>query len=267
MEIKSLKKTIGIVGGMGPHSGADLFREVLNSEQANSDQDYCSSILMSFPSEITDRTEFIMDPSNANPAETIVEVIRKLELVGADVIGIACNTAHSPLIWDRIQELLAIHQFDVTLVNMVEEVSKEILKENQSNEKVGILSTNGTYLSKVYMNQLEKLQIPSVSIDWKFQNEKIHRMIYDPEFGIKSNPRKIDDRVYQILNEVVAWFEERNVQKLILGCNELSLLKECHEFQGLTTYDSNQILAQALLKKAHTTNNAENVTAQLQTSN
>ncbi len=267
MEIKSLKKTIGIVGGMGPHSGADLFREVLNSEQANSDQDYCSSILMSFPSEITDRTEYIMDPTNVNPAEAIVEVICKLELVGAEVIGIACNTAHSPLIWYKIQELLTMHQFDITLVNMIEEVSQEILKENQSNEKVGVLSTNGTYLSKVYTNQLEKLQIPTVSLDWQFQNEKIHRMIYDPEFGIKSNPRQIDDRVYQILSEVVAWFKERNVQKLILGCNELSLLKECDVLQGITTYDSNQILAQALLRKAHNTNTAENVSAQFQTTN
>ena len=97
-----IQKTIGIVGGMGPHSGTALFNLILDNTPARADQEYPSMLLASFPGAIPDRTLFLTGEEKTNPAYGIAGMIGKLYQAGATVIGIACNTAYSPAIYDVI---------------------------------------------------------------------------------------------------------------------------------------------------------------------
>ena len=101
MDLKE-DRVIGIVGGMGPQAGVALFSNIVRFTSATQDQQHLSTILMSFPRHIPDRTLFLEGVAEINPAVNVVNIIRKLESAGASVVGIACNTCHAPAIFDVI---------------------------------------------------------------------------------------------------------------------------------------------------------------------
>ena len=94
---------IGIVGGMGPLAGLDVFKKITEETPVTSDQEHAPVLLFSVPAQIPDRTEFLLGREKTNPAIAISEIILTLEKAGARVVGIPCNTAHSPRIFDVIR--------------------------------------------------------------------------------------------------------------------------------------------------------------------
>ena len=57
---------IGIVGGIGPYAGLDLLKKVFDNTLANSDQEHLDTILLSMPSKIEDRTEYLIGKVKIN---------------------------------------------------------------------------------------------------------------------------------------------------------------------------------------------------------
>src|SRR5687768_16054741 len=171
------ENVIGIVGGMGPQSGLALFNSILCHTNATMDQQHLSVILMSFPRYIVDRTSFLEGTLGINPAFNIVKIIRKLENAGARVIGIPCNTSHSPEIFDIILKALDKMNSKAKLVNMPFETCK-FIKDNYAHvRRIGLMATNGTYKSKIYEDLLNSWGYDTIIPDFKFQNDVIHRMI------------------------------------------------------------------------------------------
>lgn len=246
----SKAKVIGIVGGMGPHSGMALFGEILNHSIADKDQDYLDTILMSFPKDIVDRSAYLNGESEVNPAFNIVQVILKLEVAGANVVGIACNTAHSPTIYNVITSELEKSDSKVELVNMPEEVGKYINDNHSQVKKIGLMTTNGTYKSGVYKSVLKKKGFEVIMPDSDFQKNVIHKMIYDPIFGIKKSPVEIESRVHELMTQAIQFFTEQKVDAIILGCTELSLALKDNAIEGVIVVHSTEILAKALVEKA-----------------
>lgn len=85
------RRLIGIVGGVGPYAGVDLYRKILEQTKACKDQEHLPIAMLSLPGEICDRTAFILGETDINPAYAIVDILKKLEGVGAEVAAIACN--------------------------------------------------------------------------------------------------------------------------------------------------------------------------------
>src|SRR5687767_3302365 len=112
------ERVIGIVGGMGPEAGLNLCRTILTHTPADTDQDHLSVIHISYSKYIADRTAFIQGRTFVNPAYSIVEVIRKLEMAGATIVCLACNTAHAPEIFNVIMRELEKMNSKVQLINM-----------------------------------------------------------------------------------------------------------------------------------------------------
>ena len=86
------RKVIGIIGGMGPMATADLFKKIIESTAAASDQEHLH-VLIDNNTDIPDRTACIEAGSDA-PLAPMVESARRLQDMGADVLLIPCNTAH-----------------------------------------------------------------------------------------------------------------------------------------------------------------------------
>jgi len=116
---------IGIVGGMGPYAGLDLARKVFDHTIASRDQEHLPLVLVSAPEEIEDRSVFLKGQSNRNPADSILPIISTLERAGASVVGIPCNTAHAPQIFDPLATRIKEAGYRVRLLHMVEEVGQE----------------------------------------------------------------------------------------------------------------------------------------------
>ncbi len=244
------EKVIGIVGGMGPQAGHTLFEKIMLYTNAKIDQQHLSVVMISFPRNIVDRTLFLEGNTSINPAFNIVSIINKLENVGAKVIGIACNTSHSPSIYNVIIEELIKKDSQVKLVNMPFETCMYIKKNHSDVRRVGLMTTNGTYRSEVYKNILLDLKYDVVIPGMKFQNDVIHKMIYDPAFGIKSNPEKITDEVRLLAEKALCFFNGKNVDAIILGCTELSLLFAVKSIKDMIIIDSTECLARALIREA-----------------
>ena len=145
-KLKMIKysRSIGIVGGVGPYAGIELARKILLATKASSDQEHIPILLHSRPNLIMDRTSFLMDRSLENPGLILGEIMRELAMNGAVVIGMPCNTAHSPAILDTALSKIEDIKEKTFFVNMISSVVEYISQYRHIN-KVGILSTIGTY--------------------------------------------------------------------------------------------------------------------------
>ena len=110
-------KTIGIVGGVGTYAGIDLYRKIYQHTDARTDQDHLPVVLVSVPEKVLDRTEFLLGEVEENPGIAIAGIINTLGSAGAEVIGIPCNTAHSPVIFNEIQNRIPEN---IKLLNMID---------------------------------------------------------------------------------------------------------------------------------------------------
>jgi aspartate racemase len=238
---------IGIVGGIGPYAGIHLMKCILDQTEANKDQDHIPIALLSFPEKIVDRTDFLLGKTTVNPAFTIVEIIKQLELIGADIIGIACNTSHSHKIFDVILEELRKNQSKIKLINIITQTIKFIKVNYPTVKRIGVLSTNGTYITNTYHDPLIQSGYEVIIPNATFQDNIIHKCIYDPVFGIKNKSNPISDEALILLDKAINFFQSKRAELIILGCTELSLAIQDDKIDNLIIIDSTRVLANALI--------------------
>lgn len=90
--MSSTKKTIGILGGMGPLATADLFEKITLLTKAETDRDHIR-VYIDSNANIPDRTAAILN-SGPDPVPEMASALRNLEACGADCVIMPCNTAH-----------------------------------------------------------------------------------------------------------------------------------------------------------------------------
>ncbi|NQU08999.1 MAG: aspartate/glutamate racemase family protein [Candidatus Abyssubacteria bacterium] len=242
------RELIGIVGGVGPYAGLDLAEKIFDQTRARTDQEHLSVVLLSLPGEIEDRTEFILGRTQINPAVAMVEVIRKLEQMGATVMGIPCNTAHAPQIFDVMLEKLRQAGSKVELVHMIEEVVKFIREKHPRARNVGVLCTTGTYSAKVYPRVLEREGMNVLLPDESLQ-EEIHAAICDPKYGVKACSNPPTDMAKNKFLDAIAFFRKQGARVIVLGCTEIPIAIKEKEIENTPIIDPTLILARALIKR------------------
>lgn len=87
-----MKKTIGILGGMGPLATADLYRKIIERTRADRDSEHIR-VYIDGNAAIPDRTAAILH-GGEDPVPEMLSTLRHLEACGADCIIMPCNTAH-----------------------------------------------------------------------------------------------------------------------------------------------------------------------------
>jgi aspartate racemase len=75
-------------------------------------------------------------------------------------------------------------------------------------------------------------------------------MIYDPEYGLKSNANPIANKVSSLWDLSMQYFRERGADAIILGCTELSLLPHGGRVNNMLIVDSTVCFAKALIREA-----------------
>ncbi|MCA9956391.1 MAG: aspartate/glutamate racemase family protein, partial [Anaerolineales bacterium] len=112
-----MEKWIGVVGGVGPFAGIDLLGKIAAQTAVNLDQDHLTVLNWSQPAKIVDRTEYLLGQVDENPATALAAQVQQLAKMGAGVVGIPCNTAHAPRIFNQIRADLAAANCDVQLLH------------------------------------------------------------------------------------------------------------------------------------------------------
>ncbi len=216
-----MEKVIGIIGGVGPYAGADLVRKVFDHTQAKTDQEHINLYLVSCPSLIADRTEYLLH-GGVNPAGGMYTCFEKLVRCGATAIAVACNTAHAPEILGTMMEQAAIAYPDVQLVNMIEETCRYLEHLFPEGGRIGLLATVGTHMTGVYRRYLDhypKFELLEPTVDGQ---RRVHAAIYDTGYGVKAKYPVTGEARAVLLDEAMRLLE-RGVVAIILGCTELPL--------------------------------------------
>lgn len=241
---------IGIVGGVGPYAGLDLTNKIFDQTLASSDQEHLPVALLSLSEKIGDRTRYLMGETETNPAYAVVEIIEKLEHLGARVVGIPCNTMHAPRIFDVILQQLREIDSKVKVIHMIEEVVKYINNHYPDMQRVGVLSTTGTWKSGIYANLLQKYSYKPILPDQPLQ-EEIHNAIYNPRYGIKAKSKPVASQARDTLIKGLRYLKKDGAQGIILGCSEISFAMPYDELEELPLFDTNLILARSLISRTH----------------
>lgn len=244
-------KRIGVVGGVGPFAGIDLLSKIAAQTIANQDQDHLTVLNWSQPATIVDRTEYLLGQVTDNPAFALAAQVQQLAQMGASVVGIPCNTAHAPRIFDQIRAELAAN-CDVLLLHMIEEVGRFLQTHLPGVTQIGVLSTTGTYRARVYVEVLEPLGFTAVLPPFSLQTEKIHPAIYDPVYGIKACGA-VTGPARKNLRLGIDALKAAGAKAIILGCTELPLAFTKPTAAGLPLIDPTLILARALIREANPT--------------
>ncbi|MCB8928691.1 MAG: aspartate/glutamate racemase family protein [Ardenticatenaceae bacterium] len=244
------EKWIGVVGGVGPFAGIDLLGKIAAQTAVNLDQDHLTVLNWSQPATIVDRTEYLLGQVDENPAGALAAQVMQLARMGAGVVGIPCNTAHAPRIFNQIRAELAAANYNVQLLHMIEEVGRFVQNNLPGVTKIGVLSTTGTYQAGVYVEVLGALGFTAVLPPFSLQTEKIHPAIYDPEYGIKACGCATE-QAQANLQEGIATLKAAGAEAIILGCTELPLAFSEPTAAGLPLIDPTLILARALIQEAN----------------
>ena len=224
-----MKKTIGIIGGMGSLAAVDLFEKITRMTKASTDHEHIH-VLVDSNTAIPDRTEAILH-GGADPVPEIVASARRLEAAGAGLLIMSCNTAH--YYFDRIQESI-----NTPLLNMLRETAKEV--DRRKLRCVGLLATDATINMKLYHNVMEEQGI-QVIVPSETGQRLIMTLIYE---GIKAGKSFDMQSVFKEMNEMKA----RGAQGFILGCTELPIA-----FAGVDAFsliDPTTVLARAAIVSA-----------------
>ncbi len=199
------KKTIGIIGGMGPLATADLFEKIILHTGASCDQEHLR-VLIDSNTNIPDRTAAILH-GGADPVPELTASARGLERQGAQVLLMPCNTAHH--FYDAVQASVG-----VLVLHMIR-LTAQALKV-RGIRTAGLLATDGTVRTGIYQRCFACTDIRLLTPDAPGQ-QAVMDMIYR---GVKAGRQDYDAAPARTAMEDLL---RRGAETLILGCTELPL--------------------------------------------
>jgi len=212
-----MEKVVGIIGGMGPEATVDLFRKIVEATPAKRDQEHLR-ILVDCNAKIPSRPAALLK-GGPDPTPLLQETARTLERAGADVLLIACNTAH--LFHDRI--VAAVRRYPRVC-------------------SVGILAGGAAIRLRLYQDRLEAKALQPI-IPSEQDQEGVVSVIYSVKAGDKG------PEVRARIRKVAEHLAQAGAELLFTGCTELPLVLQDGDV-SVPVLDPTQILAQAAVRFA-----------------
>ena len=199
----TVRKTVGVLGGMGPAATVEFFRRLVGATPAYADREHLHVVIDSDPS-VPGRTSAILH-GGPSPVGALVAMAKRLEHAGADLLVMPCNTAHV-----YIEEIRA--SVSIPVLDMIRETVAAIDRSS-----VGLLATDGTIQTGLYQEACEARGVCVIVPDSADQ-----RSIMDAIAGIKrgENPRRVEEDI----EPIVCRLEREGAEAVIAGCTEISLV-------------------------------------------
>lgn len=217
--------SLGVIGGLGPMATAYFMKLVVSMTKAERDQDHLEMIVYNCP-QIPDRTDYILGKSKESPLPRIIELGQRLNRQGVSCIAIPCITAH--YFHKEIEAGSGVR----VLRGISETVS---LLKNAGVSSVGLMATDGTVSSRIFQNEAEaqgmKIVLPSEQ-----KQKLVMSLIYD---DVKTGRKPDMEKFRQVKEHLIC---EGGAQVVVLGCTELSVIKQDYEL-GEGICDCMEVLA------------------------
>ena len=140
-----MSRAIGILGGMGPAATVDLMARIIAATPAEGDAGHLRLLVDSNPA-IPDRNRAIRG-EGPSPGPALAAMARGLEAQGADMLAIACNSAHA---WAG--EIRAAT--GIPLVSMIDATVEAIRRNHPGVRRVGLLAADACLGAGLYQGPL-----------------------------------------------------------------------------------------------------------------
>ncbi len=233
---KAMKKTIGILGGMGPEATAYMFKLILSCTKAEKDQDHIPVIIYSDP-QVPARTDAILK-TGPSPVPYLVKGIKALNKVGADFIIIPCVTVHH-----FIPE--TEKQIKFRYLSLVEETLKWIQKNVPELKTAGLIASTGTLKSGLFHNAFA-----GAGIDLLTPGEEEQMRVMEVIFGLQGvKAGFIDGPCRERIVDTARSLVERGAEAVIAGCTEIPLVLKGKDISA-PLIEPMRIIAQASIIEA-----------------
>jgi aspartate racemase len=207
-------KIAGIIGGTGPESTVDYYRQIIALfREWNPDGNYPAIIINSINMKVM--LDLVAANKRAELTAFLAEEVQRLARAGADFGLFAANTSH--IVFDAVQERSAI-----PLISIVETTCKAAVAQNM--KRIALFGTRFTMEDRFYPDVFERSGITLIApspdertyIHDKYMNELVNGIVLS----------ETRDRLTAIARRMKA---EEGIDGLILGGTELSLiLKDSH---------------------------------------
>lgn len=201
-------RTVGVMGGMGPAATLDLMAKIYAADPAALEQDRLRLLVDCDPG-ILDRNAAVRG-EGPSPGPALAAMACGLADAGAEVLVIACNTAHA---WRA--EIEAAVQ--IPLLSMIEAACDEIAARQPGVRRIGVLAGDGCLEARLYQNAFTvrgwTAVLPSAANQAAFM---------DALYRIKSGALGEAERAAFVAcaRETIA----AGAQAIVAGCTEVPLL-------------------------------------------
>lgn len=220
------KKSVGILGGMGPYATAMFFQNILELTPAGKDWEHIRIIVDNNP-QIPSRSRAILF-GEESPVKKMTESCKRLEAYPVDFISVPCNSACYFL--PEVQKYIK-----TPLLNIINIASEEMYIKYPEVKKVSVLGGIVTYLKETYKESLQKRGIQLIKHD-----EETQRLVSELIEKVKLN--KSRSLLKRFFFEIIKRIKSYNVDGVILACTEFTLFKNIDI--GIPMIDSGNALAE-----------------------
>ena len=206
-----MKKTIGILGGMGPEATVYFFNLIVKHTAASKDQDHIKVLVWNDPT-IPPRTVAIRG-FGPSPLPRLLAGVKVLEQGGAGLIVMPCITAHY-----FAAEIAA--RSKVPFINLLEESLRAAKKRIPGLVKAGLIASAGTVESRLFHEPFEKNGI-EIMTPKPAEQRAVMEAIFG-ENGIKAGVTTGRPRaaILRLARRLIG----RGAEAVIAGCTEVPLV-------------------------------------------
>lgn len=214
-----MTQTLGVLGGMGPAATLDFLAKLQAATPASREQDHLR-VLVDINPHVPDR-----NVEGSDPGPVLAAMAAGLRGAGAQVLAIACNTAHAYAAEVRASGL--------PLVDMLEAAGQAARAVGAT--RVGVLGT-GLALG-IYRDRFSHLALEVISLDDHEQVEFM-ALLYRIKLGA------LDAGSRETMTALARRLIGKGAQAVVAGCTEVPLVLDAADL-AVPFIDATQALAQA----------------------
>lgn len=226
-------RVVGILGGMGPAATADFYSKLIRLTPAMRDQDHLRVVMWADPT-VPSRQEALLH-GGEDPAPSLRNGVRTLVACGAEIVVCPCNTAHAYL-------PAIVADEPVQFINMVT-ATVDVVRRAHPGCRVGVLATDGALAAGLYQNALAEAGLGAVLL-----SERSQASLMELVDAVKAGDA--GSRVKGWLKELLDEFLEHDVDAVIAGCTEISMLLDGTRTDGIRIVDPAVALARATVGRS-----------------
>jgi aspartate racemase len=222
------KKTIGVLGGMGPEATILFMQKIVQSVPAKDDADHVP-LIVDNNTQVPSRIKALIEQTGEDPGPTLAAMAKRLEEAGASALVMPCNTAHN-----YNQQIR--HAVTIPFLSMVE-LTVEHLSRDFPGARVGVLASPAVRMTEVYETPLVQAGLTPA-----YPENEATILSAIKALKISASDPTALETVITTARELSA----TGCDVLLIGCTEFSLLAD-EMRQRHRVIDSMDILASAAI--------------------